>query len=447
MTPHQDPADFVYLIPKFHLPAHIPSCHVKFSFNKTPHIGEMDGEAPKCSWSQLNQLAVSLKVMGPGGYLDTLDDHIGDYNYRKSALMGTSSLLRAMLEAIPTRTLHSAIYAEFTASLPLADVQLWMVAIEGWEQDPSNAVHPFETTVLMPCLELTMSKVRLTLAQEEATEIAKITAREIQEREEGAAQNNNVAESTAKDDSEDIFAVCHKVGPSLMILQGVELEFTEGLNRLRWHMDTWFEVQQVYMQGVAIKHGLKVSLEEALDAVTMLLFLPSACLEHRCQNQKLMDFEFRLWEAEAYECLMTMRRLLIYRSHLYKFKDKHVTRQMMSTRARSTVSNVLSNIDEATTRYRTLRSHLVVLAGAIEGGKPDWDRQLQELSSSDVQPLKDVLPGETEGQRAMSWIWCVHRHETDAKETAEALRIEWCKTRARAHCWHKETILLEEEMK
>ncbi|PBK90515.1 hypothetical protein ARMGADRAFT_934251 [Armillaria gallica] len=91
MTPHQDPADFVYLIPKFHLLAHIPSCHLKFSFNKTPHIGETDGEAPERSWSRLNQLAVSLKVMGPGGYLDTLDDHIGDYNYRKSALMGTSS--------------------------------------------------------------------------------------------------------------------------------------------------------------------------------------------------------------------------------------------------------------------------------------------------------------------------------------------------------------------
>ncbi len=71
----------------------------------------------------------------------------------------------------------------------------------------------------------------------------------------------------------------------------------------------------------------------------------------RTRTKSLVDFEFRLREAEAYECLTTMCRLLIYRSHLYKFKDKHVTGQMMSTRARSTVSNVLSNIDEAATRY------------------------------------------------------------------------------------------------
>ncbi|KAK0430440.1 hypothetical protein EV421DRAFT_1893559 [Armillaria borealis] len=419
MTPHQDPANFVYLIPKFHLPAHIPSCHLKW-MERLPEHG----------WSQLNQLAASLKVMGLGGYLDTLDDHIGNYNYRKSALMG-ASLLKAMLEAIPARTLHTAVYVEFTASLPMEDVRLWSTAIEAWEQDPSNAVNPFETTVA----QLTTSKVRLTLAQEEATEIAKITACEIQQCEEGAPQNDGVAESMANDDSEDIFAV--PLGPHSTDHDRARV--TEGLNRLRRHMDTWFEVQQVYMPGV--------SLEEALDAVTMPLFLPSACLGRRHQNQKLMDFEFRLQEAEAYKCLTTMRRLLIYRSHLYKFKDKHVTGQMMSTRARSTVSNVLNNIDKAATRYRTLCDHLVLLAGAIEGGKLGWDRQLRVLSSTDVWPLEDILPGETEGWRAMSWIWHVHRHETDAEETAEALRIEWCKTRARAHRWHEETILLEEEMK
>lgn len=88
MRSQQVPTDFVYLIPKFHLPAHIPSCHTKYSFYKTPYVGETNGEAPEWGWSQLNPLAVSLKVMGPGGYLDTLDDHIGNYNYRKMTLIG-----------------------------------------------------------------------------------------------------------------------------------------------------------------------------------------------------------------------------------------------------------------------------------------------------------------------------------------------------------------------
>lgn len=60
------------------------------------------------------------------------------------------------------------------------------------------------------------------------------------------------------------------------------------------------------------------------------------------------------------------------------------------------------------------------MADAIEGGKPGWDRQLRELSASDVQPLEEILPGETKGQQAISWISYIHWHETDAKETVES---------------------------
>ncbi len=67
-------ADFIYLIPKFHLPVHIPSCHTKYSFYKTLYMSEMDGEAPEHRWSQLNPLMASLKVMGPGDYLNMLDN-------------------------------------------------------------------------------------------------------------------------------------------------------------------------------------------------------------------------------------------------------------------------------------------------------------------------------------------------------------------------------------
>ncbi len=54
MRPQQAPMDFVYLIPKFHLLAHIPSCHTKYLFYKTLYVGEMDGEAPERRWSRLN---------------------------------------------------------------------------------------------------------------------------------------------------------------------------------------------------------------------------------------------------------------------------------------------------------------------------------------------------------------------------------------------------------
>lgn len=91
MTPSQGPNQMTFLVPKFHLPAHIPRCHAKYSFWKTPYMGQTDGEAPERGWDHTNRLAGSVKNMGPGSYLDTIDDHLADYNWRKSILLGMIS--------------------------------------------------------------------------------------------------------------------------------------------------------------------------------------------------------------------------------------------------------------------------------------------------------------------------------------------------------------------
>ncbi|KAJ6552342.1 hypothetical protein DFH09DRAFT_1086110 [Mycena vulgaris] len=48
---------FVWLIPKFHLPAHIEACNILYSFNLTPYVGQTDGEAPERGWANANPLA------------------------------------------------------------------------------------------------------------------------------------------------------------------------------------------------------------------------------------------------------------------------------------------------------------------------------------------------------------------------------------------------------
>ena len=55
-----------FIVPKFHLPAHIESCHQSFSFNFACFVGQTDGEAPECGWADLNGLAYSIQEMGPG---------------------------------------------------------------------------------------------------------------------------------------------------------------------------------------------------------------------------------------------------------------------------------------------------------------------------------------------------------------------------------------------
>lgn len=76
-----------YLVPKFHLYAHHTECQINYSFNLTPYVGRTDGESPERGWAAMNPVASSTKEMGPGSRRDTLDDHFGDYNWRKVTLL------------------------------------------------------------------------------------------------------------------------------------------------------------------------------------------------------------------------------------------------------------------------------------------------------------------------------------------------------------------------
>jgi hypothetical protein len=81
-------ASVTFVVPKFHLPAHIVTCQQNFSFNLTPFVGRTEGEAPERGWADINGTASSTKEMGPGSRRDTLDDHFGDWNWKKITGLG-----------------------------------------------------------------------------------------------------------------------------------------------------------------------------------------------------------------------------------------------------------------------------------------------------------------------------------------------------------------------
>ena len=72
-----------YFIPKFHLPAHGPNCHTRYSFNYRPGVGRTHGENIESGWAHTNPAAVATREMGPGARHSTLDSHWGGWNWRK----------------------------------------------------------------------------------------------------------------------------------------------------------------------------------------------------------------------------------------------------------------------------------------------------------------------------------------------------------------------------
>lgn len=75
-------------IPKFHLEGHGPACRTRFSFNFLPGSGRTCGETVETEWSVINIVAPSTREMAPSARQETLSDHWGYWNWRKTTGFG-----------------------------------------------------------------------------------------------------------------------------------------------------------------------------------------------------------------------------------------------------------------------------------------------------------------------------------------------------------------------
>ena len=154
----------IFLVPKFHLPAHIARCQTAYSFNPMARVGRMDGEAAEHGWADINRIATSTWEMGPGSRWDTLDDHFGDWNWKKIMMFGEPclsvcfvlvfrtyissgpSLLWKLKDTVSEQGDQVWAFNQIMATLPLASVTNWTAAIELWESD-NTQVNPFVATM------------------------------------------------------------------------------------------------------------------------------------------------------------------------------------------------------------------------------------------------------------------------------------------------------------
>ncbi|KAF8874974.1 hypothetical protein BD779DRAFT_1613491 [Infundibulicybe gibba] len=434
----QEEHQLQYLIPKFHLPAHRQICQTTYSFNYTPGVGRTDGEAPERGWAAINPAANSTKEMGPGSRQDTLNDHFGDYNWRKvSIICGT--LLRKVKEAVPAREEHINAFQTFSSALPSASVQEWTGLVRAWEAN-RNMPNPFESTIHT----VSENKVRLELAEEEAV-------------------------ARRRDDAEFIH---EDISPSNLIFQGIELEdlqrrlkadinrmssaatelqqakLIDRSARLRRRIEAWMEVQLLYIPGIS-KIRARADEEggsESIEAVcTMELMLPSQVFTRVNMRSEFLEYEWRLRFAQAHDTLHHLRRHLLLQKHMYTFKDRYGHGQKHHTRSLGPINALQDKINSDALRYRTTREALCKIAALL--GRTGWEGTLRHLGSDDIRAVGVAqMEGETEGRRNISWIWMVDGTGEGDQVMQEGLRIEWCKARARAHRWQEECILLQEEM-
>ncbi|KAG1817378.1 hypothetical protein EV424DRAFT_1472894 [Suillus variegatus] len=397
-----------FFVPKFHLPVHVAKCQSLFSFNFTRFIGRMDGEAQERGWSNINPVASSMKNMGPGCCRDTLDDHFGDWNWKKVVGLG-ASLLNKMKDALVERAEHQAAFDEFDAVISIEHRATWLSEMVIWEQNPNDMSVP--NPLEMKAIAITQAGVQLRLAELEANELER-----------------------------GIDVLLHpEVSLSVLIVSGLDLEeehIVQMRNSLCRKIETWGRVQILYMPAV-----LQGGRDDQHNAEDIIPLLPSWMKNKPC-DQCLQNNEWELHYAQAYDALEELRQCLIHCS-LLTFKCEWVRGQGANTQAQNALTRVHARRTACVKRYRSAWTALKALATLLK--KRDWKGRLQELANDHIKPLVDLF-GVGEGRRQVSWIWMMEGIDCNGDCDDDRVRIEWCKSRARALRWTEEVELLMEEM-
>ncbi|KAK0505584.1 hypothetical protein EDD18DRAFT_1098920 [Armillaria luteobubalina] len=419
LTPPQEQKDIVILVPKFHLPAHIVECQEEFSFAFELFVGETDGEVTERTWAISNPVASSTREMGPGSCQDTLDDHWSDHNWWKNV------------------GLHkcSAIYLDREAKL----IGWQSLATEMDRVGGIMGAAPFKWRKT-----LTMASVHLRLSEEGSdAQWGTSTGTLI-------SANKMIADGLLTEQAQlDLQKEMKALGPHSTDIQCVKV--LDKTSRLRREIDSWMDVQLVYMPEVRSIHGEqdRTAGGECVVAWNIDLLLPSTLLmNHNIMcDQRLLHYEWELRCAQATEALGIVRRKVILEMYVVNHKGVYGHSQKIGTALNNLLDVCRVEKTWSIAMYNRAREALRRLAEPL--GMTDWHKTFRVLWIEDAVPIaglkqrkkRDTSSKETSGESTapqLSWIWLIPGAIDNS--TPEGLQ-DACMQR-----WDEECRLLHEEM-
>ncbi|KAJ7760606.1 hypothetical protein B0H14DRAFT_3511096 [Mycena olivaceomarginata] len=383
---------FMFLVPKFHLPAHIEECN-----------------APKHGWADANHLANSTSILGPGAWCDTLDTHFQYSNWKKITKLGTvllDKIQKSMLMMLETL----AAWVDVEASFEQSVTEAWTLMAIAWEVDSKNP-NPFASTAQHKGI----AKVRLRLAGIAAADVGH----------EGVRDDMHETEML----SMGLQLEQQQIGAHETVYQ--ETKCLERETKLQRKINSWMAIQQLFIPELV--PGLKVQ--------DISLWLPSAIATCAQCPAWLQEYEFQLQQGQAVWVL----------KYIY-WDGVHGTKVKLRSGSRTDVIQLC--IDSLAAEYRTVRAALVKLGAILK--QTEWQQYLRPLLAEDVRGRPCTTFGDPEQQRGgggkkkkraqppaeMLWIWYLVGKTGKPEDVVKSEH----KMRAKAMWYAEEIDLVEEEM-
>ena len=182
-------------------------------------------------------------------------------------------------------------------------------------------------------------------------------------------------------------------------LRGARLVEEQG--RLRRRIKIWYDTMQLLLPIVGLLRTQPGDIADSLSSQDLPLFLPSTlCSKPGFSDVQLLEYEWRLREAQAYDTLAELRGHLQVVEDVRVFMSQQPGTEEKAQYAVLVVAVVRAKICMDACQYRAAHAALQALAPALN--KTVEDGFLYVLQDRDVQYISTELGPDS---RCVPWIW------------------------------------------
>ncbi|KAK0476553.1 hypothetical protein EDD18DRAFT_1115322 [Armillaria luteobubalina] len=376
-------------IPKCHCKGYKRVCQCCYSMN-IQRVGQMDGEGIERTWAEVNMVANSTKEMGPGNRFDRLDEQFVRHNWKK--VIGLGRLLaKKHVKARSKAARHMSGFIGLTEVLPNKDFKAqWTMEIEAWERN-KDLPSPYMINVK----HLTENQVVFSLKEEERR----------------SAMKDGLA------DADSNATLCVELG---LIMEDAQYDICDQDDDV----------------PLAASKDIQKKWKALHKDLTRLRSLQAEYMP--CVKAKLWEMINDLRDVEERKLWLPSELDTALQCHLAGAKYNATRDALLS----------LKGPGQWEEELRVLcHSDMVSLHGSLLEINEDDEEEDAEGNKRKKRPRLGSPREAGEGHWEISWIWMQEGALGDGsnKDLNHVIKLEWLRSRAHAHRWQEECLLLMEE--
>ncbi|KAG8699801.1 hypothetical protein FRC09_006368 [Ceratobasidium sp. 395] len=395
-------------IGKYHIAGHTKSCNAQYLPNFIVGVGHLDAKGSERGWADINQASWSSSEKGSGFQIDSINNAMHDWNWRKLIAI-IAHILQKYAEAAQMAEEQEAQWWAFDKMINDTELTTFWASLSTEPQRVGNTNNYTSVFISREGTATLISRTILDINKEEQT------ARGSSNQQQGFTAPAWVAEGLEIEvQQQQLEEDIKEYGTGITDRQSLDVFNRQSSlsSRIIRHCSN----TALYLDVAPSSSGAVESLAEKTDSQPEIasLFLPSQAKKLVIRSERTLCVSSIKYWLRRVACFCTIHCIkvtLIQKMNMIKTKEKHATGQICNTRSQVAVNQISERAEAAVWEFNNSYKAMKTLSF-----KDNDASLLKSIKLKDLSGIVTILGGAKKlgkGYKKLPWFWLL---KSDSKQ-------------------------------